>query len=170
MNELTKPPLNVHSCCNLVCTGANSSGVHATSSSPYTVRDAKVLPCQGRAAVMAGSSFGRWRAVIPSRIEGLSLDIQERFTRVLGWEKGRFVPVHLMFRSMSMYWVLYASLSETRLAISVGRASGEPPSSLSIEMFFGIWTAESRLSIRTKFTSTIILYTYLVNLEYLHVV
>jgi len=55
VNKLTKPPLNVHSCCNLVCTNANSSGVHAANSSPYTVRDAKVLPCQGRVAESSSS-------------------------------------------------------------------------------------------------------------------
>jgi len=58
---------------------------------------------------------------------------------------------------MSMDWVLYASLSETRLAVAFGKASGEPSSSLS-----NIWIEVSRLSIRTKFTSMITLYTYIV--------
>jgi hypothetical protein len=137
VNKLTKPPLNVHSCCSLACTKANSSGVRAASSPPYTVKDAKVLLCQGKAAVMAGSSFGCGPAVIPPRIEGPSLDVHDRFTRVLDWERGRFIP-HLTFRSMSMDWVLYGSLSETRLAVAVGKTNGEPTSSLSREMFFGI--------------------------------
>jgi hypothetical protein len=138
VNRLTKPPLNVHSCCSLVCTIANSPGVRAANSSPYTVRDAKVLLCQGRVAVMAGSSSGCGRAVIPPRIEGPLLDIQERFTRVLGWERGRFIPVALTFGSTSMDWVLYASPFEIRLAVVVGKTSGEPPSRLSSEMFFWI--------------------------------
>ena len=162
--------MNVHSCCSLVCTIANSPGVRAANSSPYTVRDAKVLLCQGRVAVMAGSSFGCWRAVIPPWIEGPSLDIQERFTRILDWESGWLIPVDLTFRSMSMDWVLYAPVSEIRLAVAIGKASGEPPSSLSSKIFFWIWAATSRLSIRTKFTSMIILYTYLVDLEYLRFV
>ena len=143
VDRLTKPPLNIHSCCNLVCTDANSSGVRATNSSPYTVRDAKVLLCQGRVAVTTGSSFGCGLTIIPPRIEGLSLDIRERFTKFVDWEEGRFIPVHLMFRPMGMEWVLYASLSETRLNIAVGlKTSGEPSSS---QIFFGIgiWTTGS---------------------------
>ena len=58
VNGLTKPPLNVHSRCNLVCTKANSSDVHATESSPYIVKDAKILDCQGKREAVDGSSFG----------------------------------------------------------------------------------------------------------------
>ena len=42
---------------------------------------------------MAGSSFGCGRAVIPPRIDGPSLDIQERITRVPDWEKGWCIAV-----------------------------------------------------------------------------
>ena len=68
-NRLTKPPLNVHSHCNLVRTNANSSGVHATESSPYIVKKAKILCCQGREVETAGSSFcrGQLEAVMPSQ-------------------------------------------------------------------------------------------------------
>ena len=93
MNKLTKPPLDVHSCYSFACTKAYSSGVRAASSPPYTVKDARVLLCQGRAVVMAGSSFGCGPSVIPTRIEGSSLDVHNRFTRVLDWERGRFMPV-----------------------------------------------------------------------------
>jgi len=57
-NRLTKPPSNDHSSCSLVRTDANSSGVHATEISPYKVKDAKALLCQGRVLVVVGSSFG----------------------------------------------------------------------------------------------------------------
>ena len=87
---------------------------------------------------MACSSFGCGRAVIPPQIEGPSLDIQERLIRIVDSEKGRFIPVHLTFKSMSMEWVLYGSLSETRLAVAVGKMSGEPLSGLLSEIFFGI--------------------------------
>jgi len=70
---------------------------------------------------------------------------------------------------MSMDWVLYASLSEIRLAVAVGKTSGGL-SSLSSEMFSWTLATASRLSITTKFTLSIILYTYLVDLGYLHVV
>ena len=72
VNRRTKPPLNVHSHCNLVRTNPNSSGVHATESSPYIVKNAKILHCQGREAKTAGSSFGRGQleAVMPSPMGG----------------------------------------------------------------------------------------------------
>ena len=86
VNRLTKPPSNVHSCCNLVRTNINCSGVHATESSPYKVKDDKAL-CQGTVVVVVGSSFGR-KPVIPSlRTEGPS-DTVEQFTGLLNWEGG----------------------------------------------------------------------------------
>lgn len=81
-----KPPSNVHSCCNLVRTNENSSGVCATESSPYIVKDVKV---RDRVVMMAGPSLGRGRAVVPSQIEAPSLDIlQDRFKRVVDCEGG----------------------------------------------------------------------------------
>ena len=118
-----------------MCTDANSSGVRAANNSPYTVKDAKVLLCQGRVALTVDSSLNCGRAGISSRFESPALDIQERFPRVLEWERDRFIPVHLTIRSMSTDWVLYASLSGTRLGVAVGKTSGEPSSS---EMVFAI--------------------------------
>jgi hypothetical protein len=59
-----------------VRTNANSSGVHATESSPYIVKNAKILRCQGREMETAGSSFGRGQleAVMPSLMGGPSSD------------------------------------------------------------------------------------------------
>ena len=56
-------------------TDANSSDVHAMESSPYKVKDDKVLLCQGRVVVVVGSSFiwapgSRPKSVIPSRTRG----------------------------------------------------------------------------------------------------
>jgi hypothetical protein len=52
-------------------TGANSSGIRAAESSPYIVSDSKILLCQGRAAVLIRSSFGRDTVVTSSsRTEG----------------------------------------------------------------------------------------------------
>jgi len=82
---LTKPPANDHSCCNLVRTNANSSGVHAMESSPYGLRDDKVLLCQ---VVEVGSSFGR-EPVIPSPRAGGPSDT---FTGLLNWQ-GEFVAL-----------------------------------------------------------------------------
>jgi hypothetical protein len=61
VNRLTKPMPNVHSCCNLERTNANSAGVTATESSPYKVKNDKVLTCQDMVVVVVGSSFGRER-------------------------------------------------------------------------------------------------------------
>jgi hypothetical protein len=68
---LTKLPATDHSCCNLVRSDAKSSGVHAMESSPYKVKDDKVLLCQGRVVAVVGSSFirapsSRPKSVIPS--------------------------------------------------------------------------------------------------------
>jgi hypothetical protein len=90
VNRLTKPPSNVHSSCNLERTDAYSSGVDATESSPYKVKDDKVLLCQG--TVVVGSWFGR-ESVIPSpRTGGPSPDTLEQFTGLLNGERG-FVAV-----------------------------------------------------------------------------
>jgi len=85
VNRLTKPPSNDHSCCNLVRTNANCSGVHATESSPYKVKYDKAL-CQGTVVVVVGSSFDR-EPVIPSPRTGPS-DTLEQFTGLLNWEGG----------------------------------------------------------------------------------
>ena len=61
VNRLTKPPPNIHSCCNLKRTNANSAGVSATESSPYKVKTDKVLICQDMVVVVVGSSFSRER-------------------------------------------------------------------------------------------------------------
>jgi hypothetical protein len=71
VNRLTKPPSNVHSSCNLDRTDANSSGVHATESSPYKVKDDKALLCQGVVVlVVVGSSFDREPVAPSSRTGG----------------------------------------------------------------------------------------------------
>ena len=59
-----KPPSNVHSCHNLMRTNSNSSDVSVTESSPYMVKNAKVLLFQDRVAVMTGSSFDRGEVAI----------------------------------------------------------------------------------------------------------
>ena len=64
VNQLTKPLSNDHSCCNLERTNANSSGAHATKSSPYKVKDDKVLTCQGAVVVVVGSLFGRESVIV----------------------------------------------------------------------------------------------------------
>jgi len=86
---LTKPPASDHSCCSLVRTNANSSGVHAMQSSPYKVKDDKVLPCQGRIVAVVGSSVGR-EPVIPSPQTGGPSDM---LARSLNWdsEQGGFM-------------------------------------------------------------------------------
>ena len=61
VNRFTKPPPNVHSCCNLERTNANSAGVFATESSPYKVKNDKVLICQDIVVVVVCSSFSRER-------------------------------------------------------------------------------------------------------------
>ena len=66
MNRLTKPASNIHSCWSLMRTGANSSCTCAAESSPYIVKDAKALLCQGSTAVTISSSFDRDTAVISS--------------------------------------------------------------------------------------------------------
>ena len=91
MNLLTKFPLNVHSCCNLMRTEPNSSGIRAAESSSCMVRDAKTLRCQAGAAagMRTGPSFGGGATVVSSRT-GPSSDTLQRFTRLLN---GRFPAV-----------------------------------------------------------------------------
>jgi hypothetical protein len=90
VNRLTKPPSNDHSCCNLERTNANSSGVHATESSPYKVKDDKVLTCQGPVVVVVCSSFGRESVILQpgehvTRCEngGENTDLALRVTLIL---------------------------------------------------------------------------------------
>ena len=89
---LTKPPANDHSCCSLVRTNENSSGVDATESSPYNVKDDKVLLCQGTIVVVVGCSFGR-DPVIPSPRTGGASDTLGQFSGLLNWERGGFVAL-----------------------------------------------------------------------------
>ena len=96
-------------------TNANSSCVHAAESSPYIVRNAEILQCQGRGAVMASSSFGRGKAARPSQPGGPSSDA---LTRVLNWTLSRLIPVHNIDINEQRFF-LYASLSEIRLVIAV---------------------------------------------------
>ena len=65
VNQLTKPTSNDHSWCNLARTNANCSGVDATESSPYNVKDEKILYARAGQVVVGGSSFGR-EPVVPS--------------------------------------------------------------------------------------------------------
>ena len=78
VNRLTKPPLNDHSWCNLARTDANCSCVDATESSPYKVKDDKILYASAGLVVVVGSSFG-WEPVISSPRTGGPSDT---FTRL----------------------------------------------------------------------------------------
>lgn len=109
MNKLTKPPLNVHSCCNLVCTNANSSGVHAANISPYTVRDAKVLLYQGGVAVTASFGCGRelnivnwvlYKLQCRQSVSGSLLRIYSAFCR---YELSTFT-VHSLLYKLFLKW------------------------------------------------------------------
>ena len=79
INQLTKPPSNDHSCRNLACTDANCSGVDATESSPYNVKNDNILYARV-GLVVVSSSFGTESGVPSSRAGGPS-DIFEQFTR-----------------------------------------------------------------------------------------
>jgi len=62
----------------------NSSGVRAMESSPYGVRDDRVLLYQGRMVVEVCSSFGQ-EPIIPSIRTGGPLNM---FTGLLNWQGG----------------------------------------------------------------------------------
>ena len=89
---LTKPPANDHSCWSLVRTNTNFSGVDATESSPYKVKDARILLRQGWEVVVVGSSSGREPNMTSPRLGGPA-DALEWFTGLLNWEEGGFVAL-----------------------------------------------------------------------------
>jgi hypothetical protein len=98
-NRLTKPPTNVHSCCNLVRTDANSSGVGATEGPSYKMKDAKALLRQDTVVVVVCSSFGL-EPVVPSPRTGGPPDMLEQFIR-LNWEQGGFMALWVMLTLLS---------------------------------------------------------------------
>jgi len=86
--------MNDNSFSNLVRTNTNPSSVHATESSPYTVKDAKVLLGQGRRVVAVGSSFGPGSVALSPRTGGPS-DMGAQFTTSLNWEQVGFVALRV---------------------------------------------------------------------------
>lgn len=55
VNRLAKPLLSDHSCCNLACTDANSSGVHGMESSSFKVKNDKGSVCS--VFILQGASY-----------------------------------------------------------------------------------------------------------------
>ena len=106
------------------------------------VRDAKVLPYQGKVVVTAGSSSLRGGMAIPSGRSSNTL-IWEGFTRFLGFKVSRSTTVRASSIQIDEHpIVLYASPSEPWLIVpeSVGKTGQEWLSNIPIESFLGVWT------------------------------